>query len=427
MQEAAGQLVADIQSTVASAHIQMREVLQVLSALFGLLSALFELRDRAQTTSERQKTREWYGRKWLMIQQSTLLSLPEIVIGWVVALFDWMSLKASSIFNRLAVELLVAAVLIGPILGVIALWKLYGGIAPFWIPGSILFLLWYVAMFGSSSEVRGISAVKAPRNLIWAVYFLIAIVSVISYLLFIQLVLMLPILWSALILIAMLPISVVTIASPISLMGIISAGMTGTKGNRAGSAMWILGMSVAVSLPLTATSLAIGAILAPGAAIPRALQLIISNVLFDGLTVLTTIALLKRSLDPQSSFPIWLAVLIDVLSAAVFACLALWLGLLFSANEISLRASTLVLFGMSPDGATFQLGPLFWAMHTTLIPTLFYAILTFMALVGKVLILPVATLFRKGVAVRKPHRLTAGVFFFMAALCYALSRLVGLG
>jgi len=71
---------------------------------------------------------------------------------------------------------------------------------------------------------------------------------------------------------------------------------------------------------------------------------------------------------------------------------------------------------LSPDGGHFEIGPYFWAMHTTFIPTLLYLILITLCWVGKLLVLPVASILSRGAVVEKPHHLTAGVFLFIAAV-----------
>ncbi|MBA7697134.1 hypothetical protein ES703_105792 [subsurface metagenome] len=60
-------------------------------------------------------------------------------------------------------------------------------------------------------------------------------------------------------------------------------------------------------------------------------------------------------------------------------------------------------------------------MHTTFIPTLLYMILITLCWVGKLLVLPVASILSRGAVVEKPHHLTAGVFLFIAAVFGVIS------
>ena len=113
-----------------------------------------------------------------------------------------------------------------------------------------------------------------------------------------------------------------------------------------------------------------------------------------------------------------------IVVAALLACLSLYLGLLGSDNALSIKETLNVLIARAPAGTTYELGPYFWAMHTTFIPTIMYLIVIALAYIGKLIILPIFHVFRKGRELEKPHDLTAGVFAFVAVLFVAISRLL---
>jgi hypothetical protein len=189
--------------------------------------------------------------------------------------------------------------------------------------------------------------------------------------------------------------------------------------------LWFLGFTIALSFTVTMSALIIGYYVSPNSHVPQTMQMMFSNVICDGLTMLFTIILLSKVVSPKASLPIPIAVLLDVFMAVLLACASLYLGLMGSAHSITIRQTVNVLIALSPNGANWELGPYFWAMHTSFLPTLAYLSLILLCWVGRLLVLPIANLFSKGAAIEKPHHLTAGFFLFIAAVFAALAAIIG--
>lgn len=69
---------------------------------------------------------------------------------------------------------------------------------------------------------------------------------------------------------------------------------------------------------------------------------------------------------------ILLVFLVDILVAAFFAVMAIWVGLGAGDWAVDLREAFRMLFGLAPDGTDFSFSSQFWVMHTTFIPSVFY-------------------------------------------------------
>src|ERR1035437_1738875 len=147
-----------------------------------------------------------------------------------------------------------------------------------------------------------------------------------------------------------------------------------------------LGIGVSLSALSTTAALALGNVANPSAALHLSYQMLISNVIFDGLTLTVTFLLLAAAIDEGSRLSIGVAVVIDVIVSALFACASLWLGLHGSRAELTLFQVTNVLFARSPDGHGVQLGPYFFLMHTAFLPILAFFFMVFLCWAGKTLL-----------------------------------------
>jgi hypothetical protein len=113
-----------------------------------------------------------------------------------------------------------------------------------------------------------------------------------------------------------------------------------------------------ISFAITLMSLLIGYFAFPSSLLTKTVQMFFSNVVFDGVTVLTTLSILRASVRKQISIPN--AILLDVIVAALLACGSLFFGLIFTPNALAPGEVLSVLIGRAPDNTQYELGPCFW-------------------------------------------------------------------
>jgi hypothetical protein len=396
-------------------------VLQAIAALFGLLGAWFELRDRGQSTKQREATRAWYEQKWRAVDSSTILRLPETIVAWLLHGADRLRVWSLALAKSINPKITFVWVLLAPVLGGYGLWRLNG-----WRAGIVFVGFFFLAFAGSAVAMwrvaqRGLSEEQVDTHpLVVVLKGVVFLFPLASMLLFVDYVLTKTLVWATVLLIAMLPVIAMGMASALLGIGGLLVQSIRTQA-KLRLRFWLIGLSMALSFPITMLALSLGSRIAPGSLLPQHLQMLLSNVFFDGITVGVTVFLLSRAVKPQSRFPLSVAIVCDVLAAAVFACLSLWFGLAFGPNHIPLVRAFVTLIGRSSETGAVRLGPCFWAMHTAFLPTLTY--LGFLALgyAAKLVVLPLAKVLKRGQAVERPHNLTAGLFFFVAALLLALS------
>ena len=148
-------------------------------------------------------------------------------------------------------------------------------------------------------------------------------------------------------------------------------------------------------------------------------QLVLSNLVFDSATVSFTLWVFQQ-------YRLSIAIILEIFVSALFACASLWFGLVGTSVELSIQQVCSVLYGRSIDGDGLSIGPHFWIMHTTFVPTVIYSVIIAVAGVAKLIAIAVAKFVKQGA---KPHispiqyiGLTAAVFL---ALFQGIAQLAG--
>jgi len=149
--------------------------------------------------------------------------------------------------------------------------------------------------------------------------------------------------------------------------------------------------------------------------------MLLSNVILDGFTLVATVAILSQAVVRPGLLRIPMAVFLDIVVAALLACCSLYFGLMLTSKALSVSEVLNVLLAKSPDGYSLELGPYFWAMHTTFLPTLLYLGLIFAAWLGKALLTPVEWFFGKGQESSNPLKLTSALCGVFMAVFWLLS------
>ena len=119
-----------------------------------------------------------------------------------------------------------------------------------------------------------------------------------------------------------------------------------------------------------------------------------------------------------------IAITLDLLVAAAFAIFSLYFGLLGTGLSLPVVGSFNVLVARDPTGSGPALGPYFWVMHTTFLPTAAYLLVILLYYLGKLVVLPVSSVLARGAIKQEPHRLTSLTLAFAAALFGAVAAVI---
>lgn len=386
------------------------------AVISGAIAAWFEYRHRGQTVEEREKARLFYRQKWQTIQDTKILDLPRKTIIKTLELksmvVDWYYGLWGHITPWLSEGLFI---LIPPISGFILCWFNLNLIFGIFVG---IFLGYIATLYVAPGLKRYLVMAWIPPKFGKMSFYIFLIVWVFT-----------GIGWVNFLLSKNIALAMVGLSLSFPLLSLIlSMGIFGMVGNFKyirREDIFFLGLTVVLSFTVTMSALIIGYYMSPNSHIPQTMQMMFSNVICDGLTMLCTIIILSNVVSPKVSLPIPIAVLLDIFMAVLLACASLYLGLLGSEHGITIRQTINVLKALSPDGANREMGPYFWAMYTSFLPTLVYLSFISLCWVARLLVLPIANLFFKGSAVEKPHHLTAGLFLLIAAVFAALAVIIG--
>ncbi|MBA7697133.1 hypothetical protein ES703_105791 [subsurface metagenome] len=337
----------------------IKTVSWIIAAMAGLFAAWFELRDRWQTEDDRQRTRTYYRKIWQTIQQTGLLLLPEKAIAGFLTTKTALVAKARGLLDYLPDWLGFSLLFIAPAVGVVVGWFASG-----WILGLVLGVPLTVFMVLVLLDVT--SMVTLSNNVITSVVIIVwCLCCLATGLALLKVVLGLNIVLATMVMTVLCPVYALFIGMPL-------VGLADSAGHSQESkANWfVFGMTLAASFSITMIALLVGYMADPTCWVPKTMQMLGSNVIFDGLTMVATIVILTLAVPPRRRISIPLAVCLDVVATAVFAWASLYCGVAFTDRHLSIIETTRVLVALSPDGGHFEIGPYFWAMHTTFIPTL---------------------------------------------------------
>lgn len=388
----------------------------LMAACSAVVAAWFEYCERRQTSVEREETKASYGKKWAAIRDSGLLELPEKAITLTLDAKTRFAKAVGRRVRRLLDEqdaegtwLIGLSFLVPFVGGAVGGWIAYGwlgAIALASAPGVIL----------ARDGIHRIMNVESPEWETPAAMGLLATACLLTAGLWLKILLDLDIAQAAGAMFILLPVYMIVLTISLLFVGMI--GSETTTWDFMEHDFWmVFGMATAVSFLVTLCSLLVGSMVAPDAWIPKTLRMLLCNVAFDGLTMVATFAILARAVGEKRRYPIPVAILIDVAVAALFACASLWLGLIGTEPALSVGKVLGVLVARSTEEtAPNALGPYFWVMHTTFLPTLGYLGVILLFWVAKLVVLPVARVLKKGGEIEKPHSMTAGLFGFVGAV-----------
>ena len=374
----------------------------------GVLAAWFELLNRAKTKEEHGRLKHWYEQKWQSINRTGLLELPEIVVKWFLGSKIYFDKLVEKFYAKVQESIKIFIFISTIIVGLVLIWEEFGFMI---FLGGILIiipsLLFYILVLKMDGPTMAESLTKF-FGLAIGFLLILSFVNVIWLFLFyvlLQKIIMLPITYALLVTSLVLPMLAIYMTIPFELLGL---GIFGKMG--------MVQLTITASLFMTLFSLTIGHYAAPGEWVPQTIRMYLANILCDGLTVFATFKILKLAVRAKKRIPIPVAVIIDVIVAAVLAVASLWLGLVGTDNSLSLTQIINILIGRSADGASLGFGPLFFVMHTTFLPTIFYLSVILLCWLAKLVVLPIAKVLSKGQDIDQPHQLTAGVFLLISSV-----------
>jgi hypothetical protein len=409
-------------------------VLWCAGAVSAVLAAWFEFRHRWQTSEERAKTQTSYAKWWRVIDESRILDLPELVLARLLNYIQWAMRKLPrNLFcllwtltaSHTGLRLIHARALI---LVVTSVTLFTGGLVAYpelwWTPLIMLFYM-YLGQFPHARRLvdrEGFQALKSKRVAANVSGPLASACAGYGLLFFVSRFTREPQLFSLFDTALMLVYSLCMIVALAHIAALNRRIFTHTS--RLTMSGVCFGFGVAAGYFATVLALLIGRVAEPGVEVPKTLQLLITNIVCDGLTLGLTVMILRQALPPRKRMPVLLALPLGVLVAAILAFASLYFGMLGSSSEMSLSEVSRVFVAIHPREHKLLLGPRFWLMHTTFLPIAVYSCILALCIGAKVIVLPFARVLRRGSVLDSPHQLSASGLALIAAILFVLAGIV---
>lgn len=376
-------------------YLVLRLVFASLACLFGVLFASAVMLHRFMA-GRQNIPQSWFGRLWRAINRGPWLSMPELMIR------RSLQYQNSSGFWLVSNGQVLAAnyqLFFGPVATVSGSTVLWGWVGLIASAGAITALLPVIVLMNFLKPLKGNSLDKVET-------ILLALLFAPGAIFWIIISLETDVIISAVLMALILP--------SIGLATYFTFAVL-TSDETANAAL-LPSFAGGLSFMVTFFALLLGEIVTPGLYIPQTLQMLFSNFAFDLITIFATLALLTWSVEKNSIRRIPIAILTDIFLAAIFASCSLFFGLVFTDQALTIIETLNVLQFKSPDGESVELGPFFWAMHTTFLPTVGYLSFVMFGWVGKTNLWVLSWFSKQSSSNPEPFLLTASVFFVLFML-----------
>lgn len=409
-----------------SALLILKSILGWSAVIFGVLAGWLYI--KAALKNERDdKTRAWFTERWEGINKSPWPVLPERATSWLLNLRVFPSRLLNSLLSGKSwygISLLLS-VPVFLFIGSWIVWGIYIAILLIVTPVAIFLLL--VLILGIIEGVSGTEKKRVRKMLGGLLALPIIGLGALTGVLWMLILLRINIYYSVLLMIIIGPfywplifLMLVLLEFPLSITKAIE--------NRTVPSIERLGetfcLGITAGFTITFLALLIGHITDPSAYVPRTFQMIISNIIFDGLTMVVMYGLLVRAIAKEGLFRLPGAIFFAIIAAAILACGSLYFGLVFTAETLNISEMLHILVAKSPDGSRFELSPYFWVMHTTFLPTLLYLLFILLCWIAKAFLIPLRWFLGKGKELNNPLNLTAAFCTFIAAVLFFLYKIV---
>lgn len=274
----------------SEAYWVLKVVLQGMAGLFAIVSAWLVFIANMQG-EKHQKSADWFAARWTAIRNSTWYHLPEVVLGWV---FDVRNIALGT-FVRAIGQRSSRTRIVTSVLNIL--------FVTFPLPVIFCFLS------GRKAEILAgtLTFALAPVAVLIIMHLLGRRRQFAFELRFLGfLILILPVFWTIFLLDASLELATVATFILIPVYWVCGIGILNFSNSRPSLRFlrysFFGGLTIALSFVMTFFAFLLGHSASPGAWVPQTLQMLISNVLFDGLTVLITFTVLSqiRSIAPAS-------------------------------------------------------------------------------------------------------------------------------
>jgi hypothetical protein len=395
----------------------IKVIFAAAAVIFGLLGAVFTFAD--QVENERaEKTQAWFKNKWEAIDGSRWFTLPEDTTRWLLHSRSLILRVFDGLFEKREIvpRILLLCITFLSFVGCVLYWNIFIACLSIFFTGPFII----IGIFGK--HIPNFFD-RLFERFEWYLVISIFVSGIGTLVLWLQIIIRQELYYAAVIILLFVPFFWIAALMPVATL---SDFLLDVNSKEWTDSLTLFSFGIAGGFTITLVALAIGHIVEPAARVPQTLQMLFSNVIFDGLTMALTFTILSRALSKDGLLRLPMGILLDIVLAAIFAVLSLFLGVALTEKALGLAEILYILIGRSSDNSHFEFSPYFWVMHTTFIPTLLYLSLILFCWIGKTMLFPVRWFFGKGQENKNPMKLTGLLFGVFATIFGGLVVLTGL-
>ena len=399
-------------------------MLNLISSIFLVFAALFEFVDRFQDEDERQKTRLFYSRVLETLTGTNFKHLPTKAFDSIINVFNATSTKILHVFAIIQQKDWIWLFQIIILIGI----SIMAYLQERYITSIILFIA-LIGVIGWNYE-KIINRDNKWGDFLYKILFLPTIISLFLSPVIIGLVYQILIEYNAtlviLIPILLLPTFISILHAYSSVIPIIVLNIDPASGSRASEVEPIsnkVSALIIISFMITSLAILTGLLLDKSSVVPNAIQLVIVNLIFDAITILFTIHLMKLTIL-RGGFSFLYTIPVDIAIAIICGLFSVYLGTVFSTHSISVGNVFNLSFIYSKSGNEYSFGILFWLAITAIIPSLIYIVIIISSLISKSFLEIVSIFIKRTSIIDKPHHLMAGLMLFLGAISNIVIELI---
>jgi hypothetical protein len=388
----------------------------------GSLTAILGFMSRAQTQPEQSHYRKLLGCAWRTIEDRHWLDLPEELI---LSLLRGKR-RLGRVSDKASLDVTISWVMWLPLAFGYTLWM--ASRFHHLSPGLSLTIavLTPIVLFGTLMATGPVLDSRLPRRIVLLLvgvpFSFAAICALLMMFAWVWLLFALPLGSATFSMTLMLPIFC-GYADALRGMLSISKRKSDTEIPSDSGASALFAFATVFGIWVTFLALSVGHMMEPQVSVTRTPQMIASNSIFDALTVLLTLGILKKSVEHRGVLAIPGFILLNVVAASLLAVSSLWFGLLMTRGMLSANSLLHIFVAHSLNGSHWEFGPYFWLMHTSFLPILLLFVLILACWIAKVFLLPVRWFLGRGQHPDiNPLGLSAGLFGLLTVALTTLKQ-----
>ena len=179
--------------------------------------------------------------------------------------------------------------------------------------------------------------------------------------------------------------------------------------------------SLGIGVTITIMALLLGYLYKPSISLPKTIQILLSNGLFDAVSVSTTLFLFDWASIGRTIIKVPVAIVIDLFFSAIYSVLSLFFSILYSDHHLDVSECIKIVFFINDK---YNFSSYFFVSHTTFAPTLLFLLILTVLYLAKLFCESAVLFFGRASSVASPIGFTASFIGLLAILLKIIAEII---